>query len=604
MRPSTLARYPEYLRTRYPKPVLIRRSRSGGFDDLSTAAFADRIRDLAIGLIDLGFAPGDRAAIISESRPEWTIADFAVLTAGGVVVPIYPTLTAEQVCYILNDAAAHVAFVSTPAQAEKIFAHAGNLPHLRAVVLIDEEGCTASASPALIPMAALVERGRGIAGSDASAVSRRQERMNAVDARDVATIIYTSGTTGQPKGVMLTHANLLSNIEATLAAFPPVTPSDTALSFLPLSHAFERLVLYLYLHCGVTVAFAESMETIARDLRAAQPTLVTGVPRVYEKLHSRILDGVKDAGGLKRALFTWAIGVATARARARLEKRSVPGLIAFQFALADRLVLRKVRDRVGGRLRFFLSGSAPLSEQVAEFFYAIGLPIVEGYGLTETSPILAVNPAEEPRFGSVGKAIPNVDIRIADDGEILARGPNVMRGYLGKPTETAAALADGWFHTGDIGQLDADGYLRITDRKKELIVTAGGKKIAPQPIENQLRADPLIAEAVLVGDRRKFLVALLVPDFAALAARAKQRGVGAGDRAALVSDARIRTLYEQAVERVNDRLSQFERIKKFVLLPREFSVDAGELTPTMKVKRKVVEENYRDRIEELYGSNL
>jgi long-chain acyl-CoA synthetase len=360
------------------------------------------------------------------------------------------------------------------------------------------------------------------------------------------------------------------------------------------------MVSYVYLFCGVSIVFAESFDTVARDLARVRPTILTGVPRVYEKLHARILEGGRSAGGSKAAIFGWAVNAGLARAKTVLRGGSAGPITSMKTAIGDRFVFSTIREKLGGRIRFVASGSAPLDARVMEFFHAIGVPIIEGYGLTETSPILTFNPLNAPRVGTVGKAIPGVELRIAEDGEILARGPNIMRGYFNKPEATADVLKDGWFHTGDIGQIDAEGYLTITDRKKDLLVTSGGKKIAPQPIEAVLKRSPLITEAVLLGDRRKFAAALIVPDFAALERRLKDLGRRPGTRDELIHRPDVLALYQEIIDALNRELSQFERIKSIALLPAEFTVESGELTPTLKVKRKVVEQKWRDRIEALY----
>jgi long-chain acyl-CoA synthetase len=419
---------------------------------------------------------------------------------------------------------------------------------------------------------------------------------------DLATIIYTSGTTGEPKGVMLTHANLVANLRGAAPSLD-LSQDDVALSFLPLSHAFERMVAYIYLFSGVTIVFAESFDTVARDLLKVRPTVLTGVPRVYEKLNARIVETGRAYPGIKGRIFDWAVNAGVARSGALLRGRAPGPVTQLKAAIADRLVFATIREKLGGRLRFAASGSAPLASNVLEFFYAIGIPVIEGYGLTETAPILTFNPQSAPRVGTVGKAITGVEIRIAADGEILARGPNIMQGYYNKPEATADALQDGWFHTGDIGQLDADGYLTITDRKKDLLVTSGGKKIAPQPIEAILKRSPLVSEAVLLGDRRKYAAALIVPEFAALERRLKDLGRPPGPREELVARPDVVTLYQEIVDALNRELSQFERIKKIALLPSEFTVESGELTPTLKVKRKVVEQKWAQKIETLYGDS-
>jgi long-chain acyl-CoA synthetase len=374
------------------------------------------------------------------------------------------------------------------------------------------------------------------------------------------------------------------------------------LSFLPLSHAFERMVAYICLFNGVTIVFAESMETIRRDLGVVRPTIMTAVPRVYEKFHAAILANGASQPQPRRSIFNWAVKVATARALTDLRGESSRPLLALESRLADRLAFSRIRDGVGGRLRILVSGSAPLPTNVAEFFYGVGLPIVEGYGLTETAPILTVNPQHAPRLGTVGKAIKDVELKVADDGEILARGPNVMSGYYHKPEATADALRDGWFHTGDVGSIDDEGYLRITDRKKDLLVTSGGKKIAPQPIEAVLKRSPLVAEAVVLGDRQKFASALIVPDFAVLERRLRDLGRPPDERAALVRRDDVMALYEEIVNALNRELSQYERIKKIRILPREFTMAAGELTPTLKVRRKIVEQTWRAEIDAIYGA--
>jgi len=593
----TIADLPFHVMGRFPKPLLIGRCGSRGIDGLSSKAFFERVRDLSLGLGALGVAPGDRVAIVSESRPEWLMADLAILSAGGVTAPIYPTLSAAQARYILQDSAAKAAIVSTRLQLDKIQEVRHQLTALGAVVLMD--GSAAGDSPSVMSFDALAERGHMRLTGEWGAGREFRDKSRAVRPDQLATIIYTSGTTGEPKGVMLSHANLVANLKAG-ADVLQVSQEDVALSFLPLSHAFERMVAYIYLFSGVTIVFAESFDTIGRDITAVRPTLLTGVPRVYEKLHTRIMEKGLAAPGLKGAIFRWAVAAGTARGRAALRGTSAGLLVGLQASLADRLVFAKIRENLGDRIRYLVSGSAPLPANLAEFFQGIGLPIIEGYGLTETAPILTVNPPDAPRVGTVGRAVPGVELRIAEDGEILARGPNVMSGYYNKPDATAAALKEGWFHTGDIGTIDAHGYLSITDRKKDLLVTSGGKKIAPQPLEAALKRSPLVAEAVLLGDRRKYAAALIVPEFAALERRLKELGRPPASRAELVARADVLALYQEIVDALNRDLSQFERIKKIALLPTEFTIESGELTPTLKVKRKVVEERWRDQIEGLY----
>jgi long-chain acyl-CoA synthetase len=427
-----------------------------------------------------------------------------------------------------------------------------------------------------------------------------KEGARAVRPDALATIIYTSGTTGEPKGVMLTHSALVSNLIAG-ARVLDVSEQDVGLSFLPLSHAFERMVSWIYLLCGVHTVFAESFETIGRDIGLVRPTVITGVPRVYEKLKARIMEKGTGGSAARAALFRWAVAAGVRTAQATLRGRTAAAFDRMQGRLADRLVFRRVREGLGGRLRYLVSGSAPLGADTAEFFAAIGLPIVEGYGLTETAPILAVNPPGAQRVGTVGRSLPGVELRIASDGEILARGPNVMTGYYKKPEATAEVLKDGWFHTGDVGTIDEAGYLSITDRKKDLLVTSGGKKIAPQPIEATLQRSPLVAEAVVLGEGRKYAAALLVPDFAALETRLRSLGRPPASREELVTRADVLGLYQEIVDALNGELSPYERIKRIALLPAEFTIESGELTPTLKVKRKVVEQKWRAEIEKIYA---
>jgi long-chain acyl-CoA synthetase len=599
----TIADLPFHIMGRFPKPLTIGRCRGDEIIGLSSKEMFERVRDLSLGLRTLGVSPGDRIAIIAESRPEWLLCDFAILAAGAVTVPIYPTLSSAQAQYILQDSGARLAIVSTRLQLEKTQEVRHVLPALEAVVCMDP--AAASAAPAAASVLSLDElerRGHARMTAEWGAGREFRDSARAVTPDSLATFIYTSGTTGEPKGVMLTHDNLVSNMRASAAALE-ISQDDVALSFLPLSHGFERMVSFVYLFSGVTIVFAESFDTIARDLVRVRPTVLTGVPRVYEKLHARIVEVAQNAGGVKAAVFRWAVNAGLARARVVLRGRRAGPFASLKTALGERLVFSTVREKLGGRLRFVASGSAPLADTVMEFFYAVGVPIIEGYGLTETSPILTFNPLHALRVGTVGRAIPGVELRIAEDGEILARGPNVMRGYFNKPEATAAVLSDGWFHTGDIGRIDAEGYLTITDRKKDLLVTSGGKKIAPQPIEAVLKRSPLIGEAVVLGDRRKYAAALIVPEYAALERRLKDLGRPGGTREELSTRPDVLALYQEIVDALNRELSQFERIKRIALVPHEFTVESGELTPTLKVKRKVVEQRWKDQIEALYDDS-
>lgn len=593
----TLAELPFHVAGRYPKPVLVRRCIGDTLVDRSSRELFDEVRDLSLGLESLGVGPGDRVAILSDSRPEWTITDLAILTAGAVTVPVYATLPASQVGYILAHSGARIVVAADEAQAAKVREERHRLPALEALVVIDVSPDGGSDATS---WSDIVERGHQRLMTEDGLGRQYKERAHAIEPDALATIIYTSGTTGRPKGVMLSHRNFVVNV-VDVDAVVTVTDDDTALSFLPLSHAFERMIVYLYLYRGATIAFGESFATVARDMQQVRPTVMTGVPRVYEKLRAGIVDAVAAASRARQGLFAWAVGVGHAAATARLAGREPGALTRLQLPLADRLVLSKIRARTGGRLRFVVSGSAPLGRAVAEFLFAIGLPVLEGYGLTETSPALTASPLEAPRLGSVGRALPSVQLRIADDGEILARGPNVMVGYYDNTEATAATIRGGWFYTGDIGQFDADGYLSVTDRKKELLVTAGGKNVAPQPIEALLKRDAIVAEAVLIGDRQRFVAALLIPDFALLEQR-RGGGVAGASREALVGRDDVRELFQPIVDRANSELASFEQVKSFALLPAEFTVEGGELTPTLKVKRRVVADRWKGVIEAIYAA--
>ncbi len=597
----TLAQLPRDLLQQYPRPDLLQQCTADGLRPLATADLVDRVRAIGLALADMGLEPGDRVGIMSETRQEWVLADLGIITARGVTVPVYPTVSAQQARFILQDAGARGVFVSDAAQADKILSVRHLLPDLEFIAVFTDEVPPAAVrdSHTVLRLESLIERGHGLA-ADADRVARYEAGIDAIEADDLLTIIYTSGTTGEPKGVMLTHENVLSNMRAVVPVLV-LTPQDVALSYLPLSHVFERMVTYLYLYEGVTVCHAESIDTLARDLQLVRPTVMTGVPRVYEKLHGRIHEAVADAPALRRRLFEWAVRIGTEASAARLSGRTPSPLLKIQETVADGLVASKIRDRVGGRLRLAVSGSAPLPAHIARFFHAVGLPLIEGYGLTETSPVISVNPQDRPRFGSVGCAIDGVEVRIAEDGEILTRGPHVMKGYWQRPEDTAAVLdPDGWFHTGDIGTLSDDGYLTITDRKKELLVTSGGKKIAPAPIEGLLKRHPLVAEAMIVGEAKKFPAVLIVPNFPALEHRLKVLGMPLGTREELVVRDDVVSLYREVVEPLNRDLAQFERLKKVALLPAEFSIAGGELTPTLKLRRRVVLEKWQAVVDRLY----
>lgn len=600
--PPTVAQLPFFLNGRFPRPDLVGRSTGSSIDAISSREWLERVRDLGLGLTTLGVGRGDRVALLSESRPEWLQSDAAILALGAVTVPLYPTLSVDQVGFILADSGARVAIVSNTVQLQKILSLGSTLSALETVIVMSGESASAVAERPDVHTLAEVSAAGHKRILDGWGIGREfHDQALAVAPADLATIIYTSGTTGPPKGVMLTHANLTANLEGVNRVLA-LGPEDTALSFLPLCHAFERMVAYVYLVNGVSMIFAESIDTVARDLRLVRPTVMTAVPRVFEKLHARILAAGREATGVRRVVFERAVRLAEARGRRLSAGEPLSLAQRVESRLAEALVFRKIREGLGGRLRYVVSGSAPLRVDLAAFFFGVGLPVLEGYGLTETAPVVSVTPLERVRLGAVGPPLPNVQVRIAADGEVLVSGPNVMAGYYGRPEETAAVIRDGWLQTGDIGRIDEAGYLAITDRKKEIIVTSGGKKIAPQAIESNLAAHPLVTEAVLLGEARHFPAALLVPDFPALAkALGLAPPAGEADCQALAADARTESLLQPAVDAANEGLAQFERIKRFAVLPRGLTQADGELTPTQKIKRRVVYDNWRDVIERLYA---
>ncbi len=575
------------------KPAQFLRRGGQGWEAISADHALADVESVGLGLRHLGIRPGERVALISENRYEWVVADLAILGLGAVTVPIYATLTPEQCRAILADSEARAIVVSNAAQLAKIRAVQPDLPKLEFIIPI-EPGL---ADGPLEKTWDLVT-GHGALARGADPLLFR-ERADAIAPDDLATIIYTSGTTGEPKGTMLSHANISENAEACLKVIE-LSPADVSLCFLPLSHIFERMAgLYTMLAAGVSIAFARSIETVAEDACQVRPTVMTGVPRFYEKVRMRVLENARSQPLLRRGIFYWALGEGLRKARAHLAGRRHFAPLA---PLADHLVGAKVRARIGGRLRMGFSGGAALHPMVLEFFLAMGIPIIEGYGLTETSPVITLTPLGRERAGSVGPLIPGAEVRIGPEGEILTRSPYVMKGYWHNEKATQEAIRDGWFHTGDVGFLDPDGYLHLTDRLKDLLVTSGGKNVAPQPIEARLKASKWITEAVLIGDHRPCIVALLVPNFERLESLARRNGWPFASRRELLARPEILAIVQRRMDRLNETLAPFEQLKRFALLDQEMTQEGGELTPTLKVRRRVIRERHAGLIESLYAS--
>ncbi|MFY9702671.1 MAG: long-chain fatty acid--CoA ligase [Terriglobales bacterium] len=565
--------------------------RASGWVPISSAEIYRNVVGVARALESWGIDHGDRVAILSENRPEWTITDFAALALGAVTVPIYSTQTADQTSYILNDSGARVIAVSTKSQLEKILAIQRHTALERIIVMDAVE--TAHAVPMsqlMLPGPPGLDPEIGDAPFDA--------RSRAILPDDLATIIYTSGTTGTPKGVMLTHGNMASNIASSMEGFGFGTKDEVSVSFLPLSHVTARHVDFALLYRGVALAYCPDIARLPQVLTEVRPNIFIAVPRVYEKIRQQVI--LKTSGFPKSAIYRWALAVGRDH-RAETLAGISPAAISWKMRIADRLVFSKVRSGMGGEAEEFISGGAPLGRELAEWYADIGIPIHEGYGLTETSPVIAVNTPRSHKLGTVGKPLPNVEVRIASDGEVLVRGPSIFKGYWNRPDETRAAFVDGWFKTGDIGQLDADGFLSITDRKKDLIKTSGGKFIAPQPIENSLKLNSLIGTAVVLGDRRKFPALLIAPHFPVLEDWARANQVPFATREELVANPKVQALYEGIVEEMNQNLARFERLKRVLLVPEEFSAADGTMTHTFKVRRRGIEERYRTQIEDMYA---
>jgi long-chain acyl-CoA synthetase len=577
------------------RPVVMKSKKGDRWVDVSLDEFRDTVRWFSTGLRLLGVKAGDRVGILSENRPEWTIADFGILCAAAVTVPVYPTLLGWQIEYILNDAGCVGVVASNEEQMNKLLEIRSHCPHLNNIIVCDPPNVTLP--PGVLTFKQVVESGReeerktGRARFDELRASRKPD--------DLATLVYTSGTTGNPKGAMLTHGNIASNVAAVTQVLP-LQAGWIAMSILPLSHILERTADYSYLYKGAVIAYAESVTKVGDNLQEVKPDVFAAVPRLFEKMRARIMDNVATQPASKQKIFHWALKIAEQRLPYRVENKPLPLGLKVKSAIADKLVFRKILERLGGRVKFVLSGGAPLSPELAAFFIGAGLEILEGYGLTETSPVITVNSHLYRRIGTVGKLIPGVEVKIAQDGEILSRGPHIMKGYWNNDEATAQAIdKDGWFRTGDIGVLE-DGFLKITDRKKDIIINAYGKNIAPQPLEALLKSSPYIGTPVLIGDRRKYLVALIVPNFEKLERDAAAMGVQVKTHEELVEHPKVKGLFQAELDRFNQNLDRQEKIRRFALLANDFTIDNDEITPSLKVKRKVVDKRYKSLIDEMY----
>jgi long-chain acyl-CoA synthetase len=575
----------------YPRKDLMLYKKEGRYVPISTEEFENKVKYFSLGLKELGLNPEDKVVIISETRPEWVMTDIATLCAGGITVPIYPTLVPEQIKYIVDNSDAKIVVYSDSEQGSKVAEIRGALSKVTHYITFES-----TAPEGVLTFAQTLERGKKI-HEESPDLFDKAASLATPD--KVASILYTSGTTGLPKGVMLTHNNFVSNVKAVNDVIE-FSSKDTVLSWLPLSHSLERMATYSYLFNGCSIAYAENMLSVGQNMPEVRPTIVVGVPRLFEKVYAAVMDNVLASSPLKKKIFFWSIKVGREFGQKTLRGDPVPRFLEFKRKIAHKLVFSKIIEKTGGRIRFFISGAAPLSKDIAELFYAMGLIVLEGYGLTETSPAISINTLEKIKFGSVGPSLPEVEVKIAQDGEILARGPNIMKGYYKLEEETREAIKDGWFYTGDIGYVDEDGFIVITDRKKDIIVTAGGKNVAPQPIENVLKTNTYVADVLVIGDKRKFMSALVVPNFEKLEEYAKFNNISYKDRQALIQIDAIVKFLEAEVDRATPNLASYEKIKKIALLDREFTIAEGEITPTFKIKRNVVEKKYKDLIDALY----
>ena len=594
---TTISQMFDYATTQNLTKVLYYYKKGENWVGLTGLDIRNTVMDLAFGLRAIGVESGQNVAILSNNSPRWAMSDYGVICSGAATVSIYPTLIPSQIEYILNDSESTLIFLENQEQYEKIKSIWSNCPKLKNIIILDDSD-TADAEN-VYTFNSFLEKGSAFSTSSDLTFD---SLVNTAKPSDLLTLIYTSGTTGNPKGVMLSHENLISNMEG-IGKLINFERDDVFLSFLPLSHVFERMGGHFTAFSrACTVYYAEGIEQVPANLQEAKPTVVLSVPRLYEKMHARIIEGLKSAPAARQKIFWWAIDVGRNYSMLSIVGKKIPFLLGIKHKIADKLVYSKVRERMGGRLKFFVSGGAPLSQEIGEFFAAAGITILEGYGLTETSPVLSSNSPEALRYGSVGKPLFNVEIKIADDGEIIAKGPSIMKGYYNNDEATKESIdEDGWFYTGDIGEFDGDGFLKITDRKKNILVTSGGKNVAPAPMENVMVASPYIEQVVVIGDKRNFISALIVPAFEAVESYLAEHDKEVTSHAAIIEHSDVIALIGREVNNAMESFSKYERVKRFALLPRLLTLEKGELTPTLKVVRRIVLSNFDEYVENLYS---
>jgi long-chain acyl-CoA synthetase len=568
------------------------------YEGITYAKFKKETEKFALGLVSMGITGGDKIALISENRPEWVYADMGILSLGAVNVPLFPSFTPETISFVLENSESKGVIVSNKLLLNKVLKIKSNLSRLKFIIVINEKDIT-DESDKIFSFKQVQEKGETMLEQNPDYLNDQIKKINE---NDVCTIIYTSGTTGEPKGVVLTHYNIMSNVQAALQVFP-ITENDVWLSYLPLCHTYERMAgYYAAFTAGSQVYYAESIETVPKNLLEARPTIMTSVPRLFERFYSKVIKNVDSQSPTKQKIFYKALETGKEYVRAKKMGKNPIGL-AIKNQLYDRLVFKKIRERTGGRLRFFVSGGAALAPGLGEFFEVLGITILEGYGLTESSPVIAGNRIDDYKFGTVGKPLPGVEVKIAPDGEILAKGPNIMQGYYKNKKETEAVLKEGWLHTGDIGRFDSEGFLMITDRKKHLFKTSAGKYVAPTPIENLFQSSKYIDQFVLIGDRRTYLSALIVPDFESLREYADHHQIPYNRVEDLIKKQEIYELIEKEMTTIQKKLANYERVRKFTLLDHSFNIENGEITPSLKIRRQYVEERYKPLIEAMYSEN-